>query len=316
MENNTSNKLTILDIFKNLTPKLSIKAYDQLEKSLSAKGCIEPICVWNGIILDGHNRYEICIHNKIPYRTVDIQLKDTNTAMIWICKNELRREDIAEENKRYLIGKRYEVEKSADKLLQPRPRKNQYTKAREALLDLQIQENPPGSSGITSRRLGAEYSYSYGTIMKYGAYAQAIDIIMEINPDCAFSILSGAIKISQNRLVTLAALPKKELCHRCRQLIQDDKSFVNYSAERKNVEKNQAQKSTTFTNTIKNMPAFDPDAEIVGLTLTIPSWINSIKRTKENADLQIASNESKKKLAMELDRMINMINIMLTHMKE
>lgn len=37
---------------------------------------------------------------------------------------------------------------------------------------------------------------------------------------------------------------------------------------------------------IKTMPAYDPDAEVAGLTLTIPSWMSSIDRTKSMAHLE------------------------------
>ena len=43
---------------------------------------------------------------------------------------------------------------------------------------------------------------------------------------------------------------------------------------------------------IKQMPAFDPDAEIISLTLTIPSWIDSIRRKCSNASLENNSSQA------------------------
>ena len=33
----------------------------KLEDNLLQDGCREPISLWEGIILDGHHRYEICM---------------------------------------------------------------------------------------------------------------------------------------------------------------------------------------------------------------------------------------------------------------
>jgi hypothetical protein len=32
----------------------------QLEENLLRDGCQSPLIVWDGVLLDGHNRYEIC----------------------------------------------------------------------------------------------------------------------------------------------------------------------------------------------------------------------------------------------------------------
>lgn len=54
---------------------------------------------------------------------------------------------------------------------------------------------------------------------------------------------------------------------------------------------------------VKDMPAFDPDAEITGLTLTVPSWSGSIHRIIARTDLSIVSAGAKKRLASALLRL-------------
>ena len=53
--------------FQNLIRPLFKNEYLQLETNLIADGCREPIAVWNGIIVDGHNRYKICTEHQIPF---------------------------------------------------------------------------------------------------------------------------------------------------------------------------------------------------------------------------------------------------------
>lgn len=48
---------------------------------------------------------------------------------------------------------------------------------------------------------------------------------------------------------------------------------------------------------IKEMPAFDPDMELRGLVLTIPTWMNAIARAQSKTDLELASSQIKQQLA-------------------
>ena len=62
-------KLVIDDEFKHLIRPLKRKEFLQLEENLLRDGCRDPIVVWNDVIVDGHNRYEICTRHGIPFYT-------------------------------------------------------------------------------------------------------------------------------------------------------------------------------------------------------------------------------------------------------
>ena len=47
---------------------------------------------------------------------------------------------------------------------------------------------------------------------------------------------------------------------------------------------------------IKDMPVYDPDAELISLVFTIPSWRRSIARVQEVADVDRASREARLRL--------------------
>lgn len=53
--------------FKDLIPPLTTEELEMLEESIVANGCESPLIVWNGIIVDGHNRYAICHKRGIPF---------------------------------------------------------------------------------------------------------------------------------------------------------------------------------------------------------------------------------------------------------
>lgn len=87
-------KLSIDKEFQKLIPPLQANEYRQLEENILAEGCREPLIAWEGIIVDGHNRYKICTEHDIPFRVSDRQFKDRDTAKIWIIKNQFGRRNL------------------------------------------------------------------------------------------------------------------------------------------------------------------------------------------------------------------------------
>jgi hypothetical protein len=49
---------------------------------------------WPRILIDGHNRYEICTRNEIHFETVDVEFESRDDAKIWIIKNQFGRRNL------------------------------------------------------------------------------------------------------------------------------------------------------------------------------------------------------------------------------
>lgn len=76
-------------------PKLSDADYKALEQSLLADGFKgAPIIVWGDIIVDGHNRYEICNKHNIPYEVKEIEFVSKEDAIIWMVRQQLGRRSL------------------------------------------------------------------------------------------------------------------------------------------------------------------------------------------------------------------------------
>ena len=95
--------------FKNLIPPLNEAEYSELESSILAEGCREPLIVWNNVLVDGHNRYEICTKHNIPFETKSINFSDDDEAMVWIITNQLGRRNITDFSRAELALKRKEI---------------------------------------------------------------------------------------------------------------------------------------------------------------------------------------------------------------
>ena len=85
--------------FKSLLAPLTQDEFNQLETNIMNEGCREPLVVWQRIIIDGHNRYRICMKHGIPFRTISKYFATRDEAISWICSNQLGRRNLSEETK-------------------------------------------------------------------------------------------------------------------------------------------------------------------------------------------------------------------------
>lgn len=311
------NNLKINEDFKQLIPPLSSEELQQLEKNIVRDGCREPLSVWNNTILDGHNRYEICTRLHIPFKIQHIYFKNHEEATSWICANQLGRRNISEETRKYLIGKRYEMEKILG--IHNAVGTNQYKK-KEVKPKMLAEPNFHNTSYRTSERLGEEYRISHATVEKYGVYSNAMDALSKVVPDIVPKILSGEVKISHESLVEMSQLPPQDVRRLGKQISDNTVDFYCYSGIRKVLPKRQDSKRQPISAipgaSVKDMPVYDPDAEISSLALTIPSWVSSINRTRSIANLSEISNNARCKLEKELLELKATVKKMLTAIKE
>lgn len=321
MDNNSFiRELNIDPEFKTLLAPLSQKEFEQLEKNIKSEGCLEPLTIWNGVIVDGHNRYNICHKHRIPFRTRTINFKNREEAITWICANQLGRRNLSEETKKYLIGKKYETEK----IIGARNASgiNQHTVA-ATNHSSHMKSTAIPSHNRTAHEMGKEYNISHNTVYKYGIYAKAMDVIQEKCPEIARKILAGNIKASHDNIINLSKLSKEELYNLLDYLSSGTEGQISYSDIRHELQWKPLQKNSKKSVTIlqqdlpiKQLPKYDPDAEISSLALTIPSWISSLNRTKKNTEFTSTTAQARSRLSAQLENLKSTIDDLLVLTKE
>ena len=80
--------------YKTLIPPLSPEEYQYLEENILKDGVREPLVVWGDILIDGHNRYEICQKHGITYKTVNKDFESDEEAERWIILNQFGRRNL------------------------------------------------------------------------------------------------------------------------------------------------------------------------------------------------------------------------------
>jgi N6-adenosine-specific RNA methylase IME4 len=92
--------MQILKELEALIPPLTSEEFKQLERNILEEGIRDPLVTWNGILVDGHNRYRIATEYDIDFETVEKEFTDMNSVKEWMVNNQLGRRNLPE----FVIG--------------------------------------------------------------------------------------------------------------------------------------------------------------------------------------------------------------------
>ena len=200
--NEMLEQLKIDPEFEKVIPPLTKDEYHQLEENILDDGRIMmPIAVWGDIIVDGHNRYRIAReYGDIPFSTTQLTFANRHEAIAWICKNQLGRRNLSDEQKAYLLGKRYSAEKQIEML---RDENGRFTPLG--------QNDPTGDSVRTSERIAKEIGKSEKYVRRADEYARALDLADSVCPGVKKDILFGVINPTTKEVVALLKANENEL---------------------------------------------------------------------------------------------------------
>lgn len=111
-----SATIVIDSFFRAQIPPLSVQERTALEENILEHGCRDPLTVWmqgdgTAVLIDGHNRHEICTRNGVPFSTVEVDFADRDAAEDWIDANQIGRRNLTEDAFRLLLGRRYNRQK-------------------------------------------------------------------------------------------------------------------------------------------------------------------------------------------------------------
>ena len=196
--------LTIDPEFANKIPPLREEELEQLEENILADGVvINPLIVWDGVIVDGHNRYRILQkHPEIQFTTYEKKFPDRYAAIAWICKNQLGRRNLTPQQFKYLIGLQYEAEKCS----------SNYNGNRFTSLDKSrcVQNEHTYRPERTAERIARENNLSGSYVRRAEHFAKGVDAAEKVAPGIKQEILSGSIKPTEKAVAAIAKAPPEE----------------------------------------------------------------------------------------------------------
>ena len=185
-QNVTLQDIIIDEEFKRLLPPLDGKTFLSLEQSILDYGCMNPLVLWNNILIDGYNRYDILTKHDLPFNTTNLEFDSRDEVLIWIISTQVSRRNLTTMQLTYFRGLHYNTEK---KLRGGDKRSKEISKYQNDTLN----DN-------TAIRLSEQYKVAPITIKRDGQIASAISAIGLSSPDAKRDILSGETRISRRQL--------------------------------------------------------------------------------------------------------------------
>ena len=195
--------LTVDPEFRDLIPPLNEEELKLLEESLVADGCESPLIVWNGVIIDGHNRYAICRKHEIPFAIQEKNFSSRDDAMLWMLRNQLGRRNLNNYQRVELVLKFEPLVKNAAE---------QRMMAGKAANPV-----PTLAQGQTKGRTRDHLSEAAG--VSHGTFAKAKKLVQSADEETKRELRAG--KVTVNRAYTELLEKEHEgetkICERCKQ---------------------------------------------------------------------------------------------------
>ena len=208
-------KIVIDEEFKSLLPELDKETYALLEENILQNGCRDSLVIWGDILVDGHNRYEICTKHKIPYNTINKDFGSREEALIWIVSTQISRRNLSPLQLSHYRGLHYRADKTI-----------KGTYERNDPLSNKGHNDPYYS---TATRLAEQYHVSPKTIKRDAKVAEAIDAIGAVSPEAKRKVLSGEVPVDKRVLQELSTKTEKEIAAVAERI--EDGSYVKEKSE-------------------------------------------------------------------------------------
>jgi|688.fasta_scaffold19357_15 hypothetical protein len=115
-----ASEIQIDNEFRDLIPAITKEEREQLEANIvSHGGAREPLVAWHAaddlyILLDGHNRLEICTRLGLPFSVAQARFDTREQAADWIDRNQLGRRNLSVAGRKILLGRVYNRAKKSE----------------------------------------------------------------------------------------------------------------------------------------------------------------------------------------------------------
>lgn len=255
----------------------------------------EPICVWDGTIVDGHNRWKIIQeHPTIPFRTKEMHFADKWEAFEWMYRKQLGRRNLTDEQRTVLIGKMYEA------------RKNTHGGDRKS----STQNGNLNEPQRVSDQIAQELGIAKNTVIRAERFSKGIDKLKEVSEEAAEKVLAGGSGVSKKDVMELREAEPEQVKEFAETIVTGEK-LKRASGNPKGFSKEMRDQKRLVDEVIAEMysPELKPftiemlegDIEING-----QNYIDMLKSTlTERSTLLVGDN--RKRVAAKIDYIISEI---------
>ena len=102
--------ITINEDLRAYIDPLTEDEYAALERSLLSEGCRDALVLWGDLLVDGHNRHDICLKHGISFNTVqNTTFQSLDDVHLWMIDNHLGRRSVSDFQRGVLALRKKEI---------------------------------------------------------------------------------------------------------------------------------------------------------------------------------------------------------------
>ena len=139
--------ITIDKEFESLIPPLSPEEFQQLEENCVKEGIRDALITWNGILIDGHNRFKIAAKHGLHWNEKRMEFADRDEAIAWIADNQLGRRNLHVLDREALMNVKREA-------IARRAKANQVRKNADSVMETFPEQKGQTTRDIIGKELG------------------------------------------------------------------------------------------------------------------------------------------------------------------
>jgi len=190
--------------FRDKIPPMTEEQFKGLREDILRDGYVrDPLVVWKeeNILLDGHHRWRIICENwetlSDKYTVDRKSFPNRWAALEWICRNQLNKHNLNDEQITYIRGEMYKARKKSESTRDERGRFSPSHLNEDAV------KGPARTAKIIAKELGVGQS----TIERAEKFHDGVDAIKEVSPEAADKVLQGKSGLTKTQV---SEVPKME----------------------------------------------------------------------------------------------------------
>jgi hypothetical protein len=174
--------------------------YEALERSLLAEGCRDALVLWGNVLVDGHNRYEICRKHGLPFQTVQhARFGSIEDVYLWMIDHHLGRRSVSTFQRGVLALRKREI------LAERRSRE---TPAAAPVQEAPAGDAPPPQPAAAPEPLNSREAVAKAARLSSSQVLMIEKIHKQAAPELVAAVKAGEISI--NAAAAVATLPAEE----------------------------------------------------------------------------------------------------------
>ena len=178
---------------------LTPEEYEALERSLLAEGCRDALVLWGNVLVDGHNRYEICRKHGLPFQTVQhARFGSIEDVYLWMIDHHLGRRSVSTFQRGVLALRKREL------LAERRSRET----AAAAVQEAPAVDTPPPQPAAAPEPLDSREVVAKAARLSSSQVLMIEKIHKQAAPEVVAAVKAGTISI--NAAAAVATLPAEE----------------------------------------------------------------------------------------------------------